>query len=330
MDRFYNRCIFCRKKLPSNSKGEGEHVIPKNIYGFWRIYDICDECKQYFGDNIDQISLQNMDILDAMKGLNLPNADKLFENLSYVGFDTIDKRKIPMIKKGDGFKIKSTMKDKQFLECSEDDWDNYLVRWLENNVGNRIDKDEFNREIEHLKVKYDALKPGETVHSSVLNYSIRKRQTHNLEVNHQKLPPISKLIAKIVICFLRYVLTPQQIETIPNYELLIKHARFEGPLEKPLINWCARASKIKYHMFHKIAIYTLEKVQMVDVTFFGYPNWRTVLGSTSPIIIKDNRGNELKELWFVLDFKNLENREKYICLKYAGDSQLRCVKGEGL
>lgn len=118
MFKFYNHCIFCKKKLPAEPNGVGEHVIPKNIYGFWRSHDICKECKQYFGDNIDQIPLQNVYILNAMKNLNLPNADELFEHLPHFGFDTIDKRKIPIIRKGDGFKIKSTRKDKNFLECS--------------------------------------------------------------------------------------------------------------------------------------------------------------------------------------------------------------------
>lgn len=326
MFKFYNHCIFCIKKLPAKPNGVGEHVIPKNIYGFWRSHDICEEFKQYFGDNIDQIPLQNIKILNAMTNLNLPNADKLFEHLPYRGIDTINKRKISMIRRDDEFEIKSTVEDKDFLECSENDWENFLVRWLENSVGDRVEKDKFDREIKRLKVKYDALKPGETVLSNLLNYSIRKRQTHNVEVNREALPPISRFIAKIDVFFLRLVLSPQQIKLIPAYEMLVRHARYEGELEKPLINWCARAQTIEYYKFHKLAIQVFENVQIIDVTLFGYPNWRTMLGSTSPIIIEDREGNKLEGIRLILDFEDLGNREKYIGLKYTGESRARYYK----
>ena len=50
MFKFFNNCIFCGAKLPDSISGEGEHVIPKNIYGFWHIYDICEKCKGFFGN----------------------------------------------------------------------------------------------------------------------------------------------------------------------------------------------------------------------------------------------------------------------------------------
>jgi len=322
MFKFYGYCIFCFKKLPAEPKGEGEHVIPKNIYGFWRIHDVCEECRKYFGANIDQLSLQNVNILNAMTYLKLPDADRLFENLPYVGTDTIDKRKIRMTRKAGRFKIKSAAIDKDFLECSEDDWEKFGVRWLEKNVHQKVSKDIFHKEIERLKVEYNALQPGETAHSDLLGYSIRKRQTHNVEVHSEALPPMTKLIAKTVVCFLWQVLSPQQIVTIPDFEMLVRYARFGGELRKYLINWCSLTEEVKYHKFHRLTVHVFANTQIVDVTLFGHPNWRTVLGSTSPIIMKDRKGVELEEVQLILDFENLENREKYVGLKYVGESRM--------
>lgn len=323
MFKFYNRCVFCFEQLPIEPKGVGEHVIPKNIYGFWRIYDVCEGCKQYFGDCIDQLSLQNADILNAIQTLKLPDADKFGAQLSYVGTDTIDKRRIPMIRKDGKFKIKSTMKDKDFLECSEDDWKTFGVRWLENNVRHRVSKEEFDKEIEALKVKYDLLEPGGIVHSDVLDYSIRKRQTYNVEINKESLSPITKLIAKIVVCFSWLVFSPQQIATLSNFELLVNHARFGASLKEFLINWCPPAREIEYYKFHRLRVCVFDCTQIIDVTLFGYPNWRTVLGSTTPIALKDKDGMDLEEIQLILDFEELHRRRKYIALKYTNEDQIR-------
>jgi len=323
MLKFYEYCIFCFKKLPTEPKGEGEHVIPKNIYGFWRTYDVCEECKIFFGDNVDQLPLQEVTILNAMKYLQLPDADKLFENLPYIGTDTIDKRKIQMIRKGGNFKIKVTAIDNHFLECSEDDWDMFGKKWLENNVRYKVSKQVFDKEIEHLVIEYKALKPGDTVHSDILGYSIRKRQIHNVDVDKEALPPITKLIAKIVVCFLWLLLSPQQIAAIPDLEILVKHTRSDGELRKYLINWCSLTQKVQYHKFHRLRLHTFANTQIVDVTLFGYPNWRTVLKSTSPTILKDSEDQKLEEVQLILDFEDFENRKKYIGFKYADENQLR-------
>lgn len=323
MLKSYDHCIFCSKKLPAEPKGEGEHVIPKNIYGFWRIYDVCEKCKEYFGNNVDQLPLKDITIINAIKHLTLPNADKLPENLPYIGTDTIDNRKIKMIRKDGDFKIKVTTIDDRFLEISEDDWDMYGKKWLEDRVRYKVPKKVIDKEIERLESKYKALNPGGTVHSDILGYSIRKRQTHNVEVDKEAVPAITKLMAKIVVCFLWLVLSPRQIADILDYEMLVKHARSENELRKYLINPCSLAQEVQYHKFHRLRLHTFANTQIVDVTLFGYPNWRTVLKSTSPIILKDSEDQKLEEVQLILDFEDLENRKKYIGFRCADENQLR-------
>ena len=122
MFHFYSHCLFCHNPLPEYPTGVGEHIFPKNIYGFWRIFDVCDECRKYFGDNIDQLAIQNPHVLNAMHQLKLPNADRYYEQLKYEGTDTIDGIKVKMIRKPDKFKTKARLINEDFFECSEEDW----------------------------------------------------------------------------------------------------------------------------------------------------------------------------------------------------------------
>ena len=53
----------------------------------------------------------------------------------------------------------------------------------------------------------------------------------------------------------------------------------------------------------------------IDVTFFGYPSWNTVLTCNKPIEIKDDKGENIDGIRFVLDFNDLNDRKKFIGLK---------------
>lgn len=315
----YDRCIFCFNEILDTSKGDGEHIIPKNIYGFWRIYDICGECRRHFGDKIDQLALKNVHILNAMKRLGLPNSDKLYENLPYIGTDNVENRKIKMYLKDGKYRIKANIVDKNFLECSEHDWENFGIKWLEQNTRTKVSKEGFDKEVERLKIEYKALSPGETVHSKVLDYSIRKLQTRKLEVDNASLPSISPLIAKIVASFLWYALTPQQIASVHEFESLIKHARFDGELRKYLINWCSLLPEEEYQKYHRLRVHAFSCTLVVDITLLGYPNWRVVLSSSDDIVLVDHHNVAIEEVHLVLDFDDLDNRQKYVGYKQQND-----------
>ena len=83
----YDFCIFCLDPLSKERKGEGEHVFPQNICGSWRIYDVCSDCMKYFGDNIDQLSIKNPNIINALKDGKFKKSDIYFEQLQYKGKD---------------------------------------------------------------------------------------------------------------------------------------------------------------------------------------------------------------------------------------------------
>lgn len=326
MFKTYDRCIFCFEEILDGPKGDGEHVIPKNIYGFWRIYDVCEECRQHFGDKIDQLALKNVHILNAMKRLELPSSDKMYENLPYVGTDHIENRQVKMYLKDGKYKIKAKIVGQNFLECSEHDWDNFGIKWLEKNTRSRVSKEIFDKEVERLRTEYDTINPGETVHSKVLDYSVRKLQTQTVEVDKASLPSISPLIAKIALSFLWYALAPKQIASIHEFQSLIKHARFDGELRKDLINWCSLFREEEYQKYHRLRVDAFSRTLVVDITLFGYPNWRIVLSSSEDIVLMDHEDTAIEEVHIVLDFDDLDNRQKYVGYKRPNELRPRYYK----
>jgi hypothetical protein len=90
--------------------GVGEHVIPLNIYGFWRIHSICRTCKDYFGREVDGLAQKEPAVLEAMGRLGLPGLDKLYEQLPYVATDVIDGNAVRMVRRGDEYRVKVAIK----------------------------------------------------------------------------------------------------------------------------------------------------------------------------------------------------------------------------
>ncbi len=56
--------LFCVNTLPPQEerKGDGEHVIPQNIFGFWKSHDICNNC------NASDV---NGDFVQLQKGMQI-------------------------------------------------------------------------------------------------------------------------------------------------------------------------------------------------------------------------------------------------------------------
>ena len=319
MFKQYDFCIFCFKSLPKPPKGEGEHVIPKNVYGFWRIYDICEECKKYFGDNVDHLAIKNVHIVHAMHDLVLPKSDKFLDSLPYYSTDVFENRKVKMVRKDGKYKTKVKTDGDRYLECSEEDWEIVGVEWLKK--FSNISKEEFNKEIERLRQEYNKLRPGQIIHSNLLQCYIRKSQTKNVEYDKEALPDISQLIAKIVISFLSYLLAGKQIVNINQYKMLLEHARYGHPLEKFVIGFLPPREETKFFKFHRIAMSCFSNILMVDVTFFGNLTWRTSLRCKSPITINLDTGRVADEVMLILDFEDLNNRQKVIGYKYSGTEE---------
>ena len=315
MFNFYKHCLFCFNPLPKIPSGVGEHVFPKSVYGFWRIYDVCNICRKHFGENIDQLAVQNPQILKAIEQLELPNAERYYEQIKYKGTETINGIKVKMIRKDGKFKTKAQEINEDFFECSEDDWQNIGIQWL--NRKTNLPKEEFEKEIENLKEQYKSLKPGETVSSDKLGFSIRKRSVKNVEIDETAFNEISPLIAKIVVSFLHYILSVDELISLDKVEELINHARHSKKLQPYTINWCSLVQEPEYYKFHRVWLTFIDNSIFLDVTFFGYANWRVLLNCQEPIIKHDLDGKLIKQIVFILDFEDGGNRKKYMGFTYS-------------
>ena len=168
-------CAFCLTPLPKHPIGEGEHVIPLNVYGFWRVHSICRACKDHFGREVDGLAQKEPAVLKAMGRLGLPGLDKLYEQLPYVATDSIDGKPVRMVRRRNEYRVKVAVKEMHLFECAESDWHQLGTDWLREQVEPAISDEQVEHEIGWLKEEYKKLKPGEYVVSETLGYGVRKK-----------------------------------------------------------------------------------------------------------------------------------------------------------
>jgi hypothetical protein len=302
--------------------GVGEHVIPLNIYGFWRIHSICRACKDYFGKEVDGLAQKEPAVLEAMGQLGLPGLDKLYEQLPYVATDVIDEKAVRMVRRGNEYRVKVVVEGMQLFECSESDWPRLGTAWLREQVARVVSDEQFEHEIGWLKEEYRKLKPGAYVVSETLGYGVRKLQASAPTIDRTRITPITHLIAKIAVCFGWYMLPPTAIAHMPGFHALIRHARYGDPLPQYAINWCRLHHEAKYARLHHIGLHFLSpRLALMDVTLFGGANWRVPLKAEEPFEVHDREGHLVEAEHFFLDFSDLERRKKVVGI---------CRKNEGL
>ena len=315
MFTYFQKCIFCFKHLPEKPTGDGEHVIPKNIGGFWRVYDICDSCRQYFGDNVDQLSIKNPWIINAIKQLGISDHTKYSDNLPFIGKDTIDGSSVEMIKKDNNFKNKVRRFKDDFFECSEDDWKNIGQKWIKSTIRKNVDPSILEKKLNRLEKEYVSLKPGETVKSKILDITIRKRQVKEIQLATDKLPSITPLIAKIASIFIFYFLPPRVVKSMREIESLVNYARYNKEIRQRFINWCPVLVNEEYQKVHAIRMHAFDHTIVLDISLFGYPNWRIILYCNDKIVFDPFENLEYDTLIFILDFRNQDDRQKLIGIK---------------
>jgi hypothetical protein len=324
MFSLYENCLFCFSELPdpSQRRGQGEHVIPRNIYGFWKSQDICDSCKRYFGLKVDNLALKNAELVKAITELNLPNIDSVLDSHAYQAKDTINDSKVKMVRKKGKFKIKVTKTKNHFFECAEEDWPKIGLEWIRSTAPTSFPIEVIETEIRNLEEQYKKLKPGETVRSDKLGITVRKRQVRGVEFDTSSFLSISPLIAKIAVCFLYYCLSPEELEKIKEVEMLRSHARHSKPIDNYVINWFPPIKKTPYYRWHRITLEPFGKTLLLDITLFGYPNWRIIATSEDKLSVKYRNGQPVRMLYLVFDFSDFLDKKKYLGFKYQDNNQI--------
>ena len=316
----FTHCAFCLTPLPNQPLGVGEHVIPLNVYGFWRVHSICRACKDYFGREVDGLAQKEPAVLEAMERLGLPGLDKLYEQLPYVATDVIDEKVVRMVRRGNEYRVKVAVEGMQLFECSESDWLRLGTAWLREQVDRAVSGEQFEHEIGWLKEEYKKLRPGEYVVSEALGYGVRKLQVSTPTIDRTRIAPITRLIAKIAVCFGWYTLPATAIAHMPGFHTLIRHARYGDPLPQYAINWCRLHNEPKYARLHHIGLNFLSpQAVLMDVTLFGGTNWRVPLKADHPFEVRDREGRVVEEEHFFLDFSNLERRRKVVSIRWKNE-----------
>ncbi len=316
----FKNCLFCNTSLPDSRSGDGEHIFPESIFGFWRSYDVCPQCQKVLGDEVDVLAIKTVPILNGLEALNLKDTNPHLDQMNWSGEDNLNKRKISMIKRGSKFRMKLTKTD-DYLECGEENLDNFAKSWLRDKTRDSLTPEQFESEYTNFKSVYNNLSPGNTYHSEIFGYTIRRNQAKNVHIDNPIPSNITRLIAKIVTYYIHYSFSHNQLGFIEELQSIREHARYGTPLNNNNINPLRALEENKYYPFHRVAFYPDERITIIDTTFFGNLGWRTFLHSSEPLIIKDLENKPVESLFYVLDFTNIYQRKKYLGIKYPGHDE---------
>lgn len=314
MSDFYKNCIFCLKPLPG--KRQDEHVIPKNINGFWTIDMICNECMEHFGKNVDQLSIKDIRILKAMDYLGFKVNDK-YRDLPYKAQDTIGSGNVKMILKNDRFKVKTSVRN-DFLEIPTEDFDIIGINWLRK--GNKLSKKEFDEETNRVKIKIQNLNIGDNYYSEKLGCYFINRQATKVKIDTENIPSVTPLIAKIVICLLFSFIPARQIINLKESEMLRSHARYNEKLNEGIIYSIMPISKKQYGKYHFIRLKIYKNAIEINIIFFGHPSWLIKLHGNNEILIPFKNDGRIEEVNFIFDFK--DKREAIIYIKCLNSNEI--------
>lgn len=314
-------CIYCGSSLPESISEDGEHIFPKNVYGFWRSYDVCSECMKYFGDNIDNLSINNPHVLRAIEHLKLTKLEDYLRNFKYQGEDVYNGRTVEMIRKNGIYQTKTINNEDKYFECPEDKWELIGTKWIEKHTKHKVSKGVLVKEIEKLRSEYKNIKPGQTIKSDILEYTIRKTQVKHVKPDQKSFKSITPLLAKIAVAFIHYF-TPQKIRSsIKQLELLKQHARYNVSIPKYFINPCSLSDEEYYEKNHAVSIHIEPYLLILDITFFGSINWRILLNTFEKCDFDEVEGVKYNDMMFIQDFRDQNFRQKIIMIKPVNDSK---------
>ncbi len=149
MQAIYKVCIFCGKALPEPScRGDGEHIVPEFIYGSLKTKDVCIECNNFFGSNVDHLILKDARIIDAINRLNIVDLkNKILERSKSYTKDVEDGREISM-KIKDGKPKMIPFKNGNKLSVGQEDTLPTLLNIIRKECKNNEEFEQSKKEIE--------------------------------------------------------------------------------------------------------------------------------------------------------------------------------------
>jgi hypothetical protein len=293
-------CIFCGNSFEADFNQEGEHVIPKSIFGFWRIYDVCPECRRVFGNDTDQLAVKDVEILNALDSLDLKNPAAYYRDIPFKGIDSITKESVRMVLRGHSSRLAVT-KTSTFIKCGEELIPTVGRKWLWSRLRDQLSKQQFDREFEELLSQYCNLPVGATIRFH--DYTIWKGQVISQGVDCSSLPSTTPLIAKIMVCALHHILPRKEINKITDINKLSEHARSIAQLGSQIL-FRFGPPENDFHRLHWIELFTYRAALVADVVLFGHVCWRCVLRTKEEIQRFVHQTKPIEGVQLVLNFED--------------------------
>jgi hypothetical protein len=323
MIRLHEKCIFCYAMLPHPDlrKGEGEHIIPKNILGIWQSSDICVDCKQYFGDNVDNIPLYNTPMIDAVHALELENKERFKEQVRYKAKDKFTNAELSMYRRNEKMKIHVHENDLT-INCPDENIMNVGLSKVKKYYKDRYDEKLIEEEFIKLYKQYQTAEDNSLISSNKIPLTLRKGKISNIEVDKTSLRDMSPLIAKIAVFFLNYTFSYDELRKIKNYLLVRDHAILNKPLPEYTINWNPHRKGKVYEKKHLLLLENTERIGFLNISLLGYPNWKVILNYQEILPIYNELGQELDVWGFAFDY---DDKTKFIANRVKGEIEIKFI-----
>lgn len=311
-------CVVCFSELPPpGQRGtEGEHVFPKNVFGFWKSYDVCEDCKKHFGDCVDSLSLSSPHLINAMDEIEGKRNESIQPNVLYNSKDKITGELRKMIRRGANYIPKTEIGDES-LVCPESHAFFLGKKWAIENLGNHLSEKEITDGFKALHDRYISIECGKSVRSDKLGITMKKGSTTDITFDLASTKSITPLIAKIATIFMAYVFNFDQLKMIDNYYEIRDHARRNREVNPNTIFWNPRFKEPYCERFHYVALTNLGIIGFLDVSFFRSANWCVRLNYRERLELLGEEDKEIEEVGFVQYFEG-KNRMVYF-VRFKGD-----------
>jgi hypothetical protein len=324
MIAFYKRCIFCGKELPPPDKrGRGEHVIPDLIYGSMKIKDLCRNCNNMLGTEVDHKILEDPRIIGAILKLDIKELkDKIIEKGTTVGKDTIDGHEVKYKYKDGKFRMIPSVIEPDGLEHSETDAISVLKNIARKNINPLWEKKELEFLIDnHVSKEYEKIKTGGSLNLPPFNRVLRKRQATIEKTTFKRSNEAAyRLVAKIVYEMCWYALDLEMQDSLSDDIIYFgKLAYGEADYEEYRIIYRPVREPLEPDFYHLTQFHFERGYVLVDVDFFKSVNFRVMLRANKPFALPKIEESEFEGIGIFMSFDPDKEKRKGCAYKFVNE-----------
>ncbi len=288
MENFFENCVFCNRELnDTERKGNGEHVIPRLLYGSMRFKDVCRQCNNLLGSTADSRALEDRRIIAAVSTLNLPDLrGKIAERGTCVMIDPEDGSRWPVRSKDGVLEIVPYQPSSNLFVSAEGEAIKHLENKLAKDGRHGCSRQEIRDLLnEEVAPRFNALGAGESMDVLGMGITLSKRRGGKIECRHRTTPKAAEsLVAKIGYEIAFLVFDQGRIRALsPVLEKLSAAAFGREPLDKTVLvypirrhSYITRVNKADYH--HQIVVWCHRNSPLfMDIYLFANVGFRLVL-----------------------------------------------------